>query len=482
MRLASSRLVFAAVAILVGSSLTAPISGQSWVRSPINGHEYLLTASMNWHAARAEAQRLGGELATIRSQAEQDWIHATFGSGRNLWMGFTDEGTEGQWRWASGESVRYTNWAPGEPNNLGGEHWAHFRTPDGRWNDASNVGDYYGLVERAVRHVTFPLDAVTAEGAAGYPGLFAAPRARTQTVMTAAGFSANTPGNVTALSWRRDRGTQVYSARRVDLAIRVGTPTTNPYGMSSTFAQNHSAPLQEAFRGFVDVPEAQPELTGPALFTVRVPLSTPWAWSGGDALLEVEVFSNSVSGLGGWEVDMQARQRGAGTVTPLGTGCASSWGAPLLDAPDPRDLIPGGRIDQRLRMAPPGAIAAAWFGNRTDEWSGVPLPFTFPSSACTIYTNNMVGVLLPVFADGATALLSVPLPADSIVNGLTAYSQWGVLEPFAYPPITTTRALALTAAAAPSVWFDTIANLDGSATGLRFPDSYAAPVVQLEVR
>ncbi len=489
MRLAGSPVGLAASMAFSFLSIVAPVTAQLWVRSPVNGHDYALTAPMTWHAARVEALRLGGELATVRSQAEQDWLYSTLGGAENLWIGFTDEGQEGRWRWSSGETVRYTAWASGEPNNLNGvEHWAHI-TPraglpygaNGRWNDNSNF-HYRAIVERQVRSVTFPLDAVTTEGTAGYSGYFAVPRSRTQTLMTSAGFTSTTPGNVTAVSWRRDRGTQAYAARRVDLAVRFGTPSTNPYSMSDTFANNHTAPLVEAFRGLVDVPAAPPEATGPAPFLVRVPVSTPWGWNGGDMLLEVEVFSNTVVGVGTYEVDMQAWPRPAGTVQPLGASCSAPWGTPHLQAPDPRDLIPGGRIDQRVSHAPPGSIAAAWFGNRTDQWDGVPLPFTFPNSACTVYTNNVVGVLLPVFADGATPLLSVPIPPDPLVHGLQLYSQWGVLDPVGYPPIITTHALSLTASALPMAWADTIANLDGSATGVRSRDAFAAPVVQVEVR
>ena len=50
----------------------------------------------------------------------------------------TDQAQEGNWIWASGESVTFTNWAPNEPNNnySCGENWAIINwNSSGQWND-----------------------------------------------------------------------------------------------------------------------------------------------------------------------------------------------------------------------------------------------------------------------------------------------------------------------------------------------------------
>jgi hypothetical protein len=59
----------------------------------------------------------------------------TRGAPPNIWIGFTDSAAEGTFRWASGATTTYTNWASGEPNDSGGEDCAELCTSGGLWND-----------------------------------------------------------------------------------------------------------------------------------------------------------------------------------------------------------------------------------------------------------------------------------------------------------------------------------------------------------
>ena len=49
------------------------------VINPSNGHAYWLLAPDSWTHSEAQAVALGGHLATINDQAEQDWVVAQFG-------------------------------------------------------------------------------------------------------------------------------------------------------------------------------------------------------------------------------------------------------------------------------------------------------------------------------------------------------------------------------------------------------------------
>jgi len=121
-----------------------------------NNHQYLLTDTNSWSAARAQAESLGGNLVTIDDAAEQNWLVETFGN-TQFWIGLTDANQEGDFQWADGSSSDYRNWAAGEPNdyqfggaNPEGEDYVLMNwNSSGQWNDMpdSYVGSFQGIVE-----------------------------------------------------------------------------------------------------------------------------------------------------------------------------------------------------------------------------------------------------------------------------------------------------------------------------------------------
>lgn len=118
----------------------------------LDGHTYYLydrKEITTWEGARSFCEQLGGHLATISSQKENNALHQYIQSrGRNsAYFGYSEK-EEGVWEWVTDEDITYVNWAEGEPNNTsGGESYAHFyyRYPDGTWNDSnfsdSSIGD-----------------------------------------------------------------------------------------------------------------------------------------------------------------------------------------------------------------------------------------------------------------------------------------------------------------------------------------------------
>lgn len=120
-----------------------------------NGHWYQAVRVLGgifWHEARDVAYSRGGYLATIHSEAENNFTYALingdadlwyfdgWGSGIGPWIGGYELG-EGTWYWITAEGWTFAAWASGEPNNLGGnEAFAHFFSNTGSlmnntWND-----------------------------------------------------------------------------------------------------------------------------------------------------------------------------------------------------------------------------------------------------------------------------------------------------------------------------------------------------------
>ncbi|WP_171017244.1 PA14 domain-containing protein [Maribacter sp. ACAM166] len=169
----------AAILAVVFQSSATPIGGTlkeisivlneaNYLQATQHYYEYIPALGITWTAARdAAALRtfygLQGYLATL-TVAEESALLGKQSSGAG-WIGASDAAVEGQWRWVTGPEAgtqfwsgnatgsvtapyNYANWNNGEPNNSGGENYAHINAPgtgfDGSWNDLSNTGSGSG--------------------------------------------------------------------------------------------------------------------------------------------------------------------------------------------------------------------------------------------------------------------------------------------------------------------------------------------------
>ena len=119
-----------------------------------NGHIYsLYDISCTWHTARDYAEKMGGHLVTLNTEEERVQVvnlMRAAGGKSSYWTDATDDGTEGQWRWDTGETGYAWIWKPGEPSNtnFGGYHenFGVISKSDGMFNDlVSNFSDLSSL-------------------------------------------------------------------------------------------------------------------------------------------------------------------------------------------------------------------------------------------------------------------------------------------------------------------------------------------------
>ncbi|XP_021372921.1 secretory phospholipase A2 receptor-like isoform X2 [Mizuhopecten yessoensis] len=95
----------------------------------------------SWSDANAECVSQGGHLLQIHSQIEQDFIFESLRSlhwsDSGAWIGATDHGSEGQWKWSDDSPVEYSHWKPGEGpfHNATNENCAMINVDDGMWYD-----------------------------------------------------------------------------------------------------------------------------------------------------------------------------------------------------------------------------------------------------------------------------------------------------------------------------------------------------------
>lgn len=106
-----------------------------------NGHIYKFFKNCDtWETAKEYCESLGGHLATISSQEENDAVYDYLLSCgyESAYFGYSDNIEEGSWYWVNDEDISYTNWHSNEPNSENKyEDYAMFywKFPDGTWND-----------------------------------------------------------------------------------------------------------------------------------------------------------------------------------------------------------------------------------------------------------------------------------------------------------------------------------------------------------
>ena len=133
-------------------------------RHEFNGHHYeVFDIPLDWVQAQQYCWALGGNLAAIESAEEQRFVESLLGIMNCYWLGGIRDYNRGwDWYWMQPyEKIRYTNWAPGQPDNYcgaweqnlqSGEHvlmMYNFRNPNahaakGEWNDIRPDGECAG--------------------------------------------------------------------------------------------------------------------------------------------------------------------------------------------------------------------------------------------------------------------------------------------------------------------------------------------------
>ena len=110
---------------------------------------YFFVDGLTWTDAQANAVAYKGNLVTVNSEELNNLLleNLTF-VGPGVWIGLKRDISGGEFSWVSGESVSYTNWQSGEPNNLNNvEQYVHAwgagvdqidMAQPGSWADAPN--------------------------------------------------------------------------------------------------------------------------------------------------------------------------------------------------------------------------------------------------------------------------------------------------------------------------------------------------------
>uniref|UniRef100_A0A672J829 C-type lectin domain-containing protein n=1 Tax=Salarias fasciatus TaxID=181472 RepID=A0A672J829_SALFA len=86
-----------------------------WMQHNSNCYKLNSDTRKSWTAARVDCVLDGGDLVSIASEAENQYVMAMMGTSK--WIGLKHNPTEGGYSWSDGTPLSHTNWADGEPNN-----------------------------------------------------------------------------------------------------------------------------------------------------------------------------------------------------------------------------------------------------------------------------------------------------------------------------------------------------------------------------
>uniref|UniRef100_A0A8C6TB31 C-type lectin domain-containing protein n=1 Tax=Neogobius melanostomus TaxID=47308 RepID=A0A8C6TB31_9GOBI len=82
-----------------------------------NGRSFIFqSSSVSWAHAQQRCVSLGGNLATIHNQQEEEFV-SEVAKGSAAWIGSTDAQQDGLWLWINSKPMTFTGWCVGEPNN-----------------------------------------------------------------------------------------------------------------------------------------------------------------------------------------------------------------------------------------------------------------------------------------------------------------------------------------------------------------------------
>uniref|UniRef100_A0AAZ3NZ99 C-type lectin domain-containing protein n=1 Tax=Oncorhynchus tshawytscha TaxID=74940 RepID=A0AAZ3NZ99_ONCTS len=97
--------------------LTAKTCTEGWQRFGCSCY-YISTEVNTWDYARQDCLNRGADLVIVNSEDEQVFL-TTFD--RWIWIGLTDRGTQGTWKWVDGTPLTKAFWWWSEPDSATGE-------------------------------------------------------------------------------------------------------------------------------------------------------------------------------------------------------------------------------------------------------------------------------------------------------------------------------------------------------------------------
>lgn len=260
---------------------------------------------------------------------------------------------------------------------------------------------------------------------------------RTQILVDAAALAAN-GATLTSLRLRADRTVGAQAGIGVpNVTVRIGPSAVAVGGMSSTYANNVTAPMTTVFQGTLNLPPQGAETFGPRDFDIDVPFQQPFAFQTTQGNLLIELIGNNPPCFGicnpFYWLDVVCV---GGTTSSLGSaGTMANGDVPFATVTsgggsDPMALTIGNTLDfvTSLALSAPPAVSA---------FAIAPLPGPIDLALLgapgnTLWVDPAIVVPLTWTTGlGSRATVSLAVPNLPSLVGVTLWHQTAVLDPAA---------------------------------------------------
>uniref|UniRef100_A0A3B1K4M0 C-type lectin domain-containing protein n=1 Tax=Astyanax mexicanus TaxID=7994 RepID=A0A3B1K4M0_ASTMX len=118
---------------------------------------YISTEKKSWSGSREDCRRKGADLVIINSREEQEFVDSlSVCKDAAVFIGLTDQDTEGIWKWVDGSEPTTLYWMSGQPNNGGWTKQDCVVTGPQlgkRWNDKPCQNLQYWICEKKLKDI-----------------------------------------------------------------------------------------------------------------------------------------------------------------------------------------------------------------------------------------------------------------------------------------------------------------------------------------
>ncbi|KAG9259863.1 CD209 antigen-like protein C [Astyanax mexicanus] len=118
---------------------------------------YISTEKKSWSGSREDCRGKGADLVIINSREEQEFVDSlSVCKDAAVFIGLTDQETEGIWKWVDGSEPTTLYWMSGQPNNGGWTKQDCVVTGPQlgkRWNDKPCQNLQYWICEKKLRYL-----------------------------------------------------------------------------------------------------------------------------------------------------------------------------------------------------------------------------------------------------------------------------------------------------------------------------------------